>query len=74
MSRRVGASEQGVLQGANASLMGVGNLFGPSLFTQVFAYFIAAGTAWHLPGAGYLLAALLVLMAGLVAWRATVKD
>jgi DHA1 family tetracycline resistance protein-like MFS transporter len=74
MSRRVEATEQGRLQGANASLMGVANLLGPGLFTQVFAYFIAAGTAWHLPGAGYLLAALLVLMAGLVAWRATVKD
>ena len=31
MSRLVGASEQGRLQGANASIMGIANLFGPAL-------------------------------------------
>jgi DHA1 family tetracycline resistance protein-like MFS transporter len=65
MSRRVGASEQGQLQGANASLMGVANLFGPGLFTQVFAIAIVA-----LPGAPFLLAALLLAAAALLAWRA----
>ena len=35
MSRRVGASEQGQLQGANASIMGIASLFGPGLFTQM---------------------------------------
>jgi DHA1 family tetracycline resistance protein-like MFS transporter len=74
MSRRVEPTEQGRLQGANASIMGVANLLGPGIFTQVFAYFIAAGAGWHLPGAGYLVAAALVLVANLVAWRATVKD
>jgi MFS transporter, DHA1 family, tetracycline resistance protein len=34
MSRLVGASEQGRLQGANASVTGIANLFGPALFTQ----------------------------------------
>ena len=33
MSRHVGASEQGMLQGANASVTGIANLFGPGLFT-----------------------------------------
>ena len=33
MSRLVGASEQGQLQGANASVTGIANLFGPALFT-----------------------------------------
>jgi len=73
MSRRVGASEQGRLQGANASLMGVANMVGPGLFTQTFALSIGEG-AWQLPGAGYLLASLLIAAAMLVAWRATVKD
>jgi MFS transporter, DHA1 family, tetracycline resistance protein len=71
MSRRVGASEQGRLQGANSSLMGVANLLGPGLFTQVFALFIGAGSAWHLPGAAFLLAAALVVIAATVALRAT---
>jgi DHA1 family tetracycline resistance protein-like MFS transporter len=71
MSRRVGASEQGRLQGANASLMGVANMVGPGLFTQVFAIFIGAGAPWQLPGAPFLLAAGLILAAAAVALRAT---
>jgi MFS transporter, DHA1 family, tetracycline resistance protein len=74
MSRRVSASEQGQLQGANSSLMGVANMLGPGLFTQVFAIFIGAGTAWHLPGAAFLLAAGLLLIATAVALRATARD
>jgi DHA1 family tetracycline resistance protein-like MFS transporter len=71
MSRRVSASEQGRLQGANSSLMGVANMLGPGLFTQIFALFIGAGSAWHLPGAGFLLAAGLLFIAAAVALRAT---
>jgi DHA1 family tetracycline resistance protein-like MFS transporter len=74
MSRRVGPSEQGRLQGANASLMGVANMLGPGLFTQTFALAIGAAAAWHLPGAGYLLASALIAVAALVAWRATVQE
>jgi MFS transporter, DHA1 family, tetracycline resistance protein len=73
MSRRVSASQQGALQGANASLMGVGNLVGPSLFTQVFALFIGSEAAWQLPGAGFLLAALLVVAAAIVVLAATAR-
>jgi DHA1 family tetracycline resistance protein-like MFS transporter len=73
MSRRVSASEQGRLQGANSSLMGVANLLGPGLFTQVFALFIGAGTTAQLPGAGFLLAAALLLVAVAVALRATAR-
>jgi DHA1 family tetracycline resistance protein-like MFS transporter len=72
MSRRVGPSEQGRLQGANASLMGVANMLGPGLFTQTFALSIGGAAAWHLPGAGFLLASALIAVAALVAWRATV--
>ena len=71
MSRRVGPTEQGQLQGANASLMGIAELFGPGLFTQVFAFFIGPGSAWHFPGAPFALAALLLLGAGVVALGAT---
>jgi DHA1 family tetracycline resistance protein-like MFS transporter len=69
MSRRVSPTEQGQLQGANASLMGIANLLGPGLFTQVFA--VAIGGAWHLPGAPFYLAALLLLAAAVVAAPAT---
>jgi DHA1 family tetracycline resistance protein-like MFS transporter len=50
--------------------MGIANMLGPAIFTQSFALFIGAGSNWHLPGAPFLLAALLVAMAAAVAWRA----
>jgi DHA1 family tetracycline resistance protein-like MFS transporter len=71
MSHRVSASEQGQLQGALASIMGIGGMIAPSLFTQTFAYFIGTGAPWHLPGAPLLLAALLTTFAFALAWRVT---
>jgi MFS transporter, DHA1 family, tetracycline resistance protein len=68
MSRRASASEQGQLQGANASITGIANLFGPGLFTQIFALAVGGGRA--VPGAPFLLAGVLLLAAALVAWRA----
>jgi DHA1 family tetracycline resistance protein-like MFS transporter len=60
MSRRVSASEQGRLQGANASLMGIASLIGPAIFTQSFALFIGDRAPIYLPGIPFLLAAVLV--------------
>ena len=71
MTRRVGPSEQGQLQGANSSIQGLANLAGPFLFTLTFAYFIGAGAALHLPGAPFLLAAALLAAAAVIGWRAT---
>jgi MFS transporter, DHA1 family, tetracycline resistance protein len=71
MSHLVGPSEQGQLQGANSSLTGIANLLGPALFTQAFALFIGERTDWHLPGAPFLLAALLLFFAAVLAWRTT---
>jgi DHA1 family tetracycline resistance protein-like MFS transporter len=70
MTRRVGSSEQGQLQGANASIQGIANLLGPFVFTLTFAHFIKAGGT-SLSGAPFLLAGLLLLMAAVLAWRAT---
>lgn len=71
MTRRVGPSEQGQLQGAIASLTGIAGLLGPTLFTQTFAAFIGPQADWHLPGAPYLLSTLLLVVAAGTAWRAT---
>ena len=56
-TRRVGACEQGRLQGAIASLRGVSGMIGPLLFTQILAQSIGSRAA---PGAGYFVAALLL--------------
>jgi MFS transporter, DHA1 family, tetracycline resistance protein len=71
MSRRVGPSEQGQLQGANSSVAGIANLLGPALFAQVFAFAIGTGREWQQPGAPFLIAALLIAVAGILAWRVT---
>jgi DHA1 family tetracycline resistance protein-like MFS transporter len=71
MTRRVSPSQQGELQGANSSVMGITGMIGPGLFSLTFANFIGARAAWHLPGAPFLLAALL-MCAGLgLAWKVT---
>jgi DHA1 family tetracycline resistance protein-like MFS transporter len=59
MSRRVEGSAQGRLQGALGSMAGITGMIGPLLFTQIFAIGISS-RIWHLPGAPYLLAALLI--------------
>ena len=71
MSRRVSSSEQGQLQGAIGGLSGIAGLIGPGLFTQTFALFIGAQASWHLPGAPFLLASLLLFVGMAIAWRAT---
>lgn len=71
MSRSVDPTRQGELQGANGSLMGITGVIGPSLFTQTFAVFIGGGALPILPGAPFFLAAAMMLVAMVVAWRAT---
>jgi MFS transporter, DHA1 family, tetracycline resistance protein len=65
MTRHVGSTEQGRLQGAISGLQGVAFMIGPALFTAAFAAAIATHSAWQLPGAPFFLAALL-LTAGFV--------
>ena len=69
MTRLVGSSEQGQLQGANSSLTGIAGLVGPSLFTLTFAFAITPARDWHLPGAPFLLAALMLTAALGLAYR-----
>ena len=71
MSRRVGPHEQGQVQGANGSIAGIANMIGPGLFTQVFAAAIAPEQSWHLPGAPFALAVVMLLAAMVIAWRVT---
>lgn len=56
MTRRVSASEQGQLQGANSSLMGIAGMLGPAIFTTIFGIAIHEKSSLQLPGAPFLLA------------------
>ena len=71
ITRQVDPSEQGRLQGAITSLASLATVFGPFLFSQIFAYFIGPATPVHLPGAAFVLSAMLLGLGFLLGWRAT---
>jgi DHA1 family tetracycline resistance protein-like MFS transporter len=71
MTRRVAATEQGRLQGALSSIMGITGLIGPGLFSLVFARAIEGEFGGTLAGAPFLLASVMLLAGGGVAWMAT---
>ncbi|HEV2213418.1 MAG TPA: TCR/Tet family MFS transporter, partial [Gammaproteobacteria bacterium] len=54
MTHLVDASEQGQLQGALSSIMGIASCVGPGLFTETFADAIGRHASWGLPGAPFL--------------------
>ena len=65
----VAPDQQGRLQGATASVQSVSQLLGPFLFTLTFAYFIGAQAPLKLPGAPFLLASVLMVLAIVLAAR-----
>lgn len=71
MTRHVSAQEQGRLQGAVGSLNSIAGIFGPTLFTRVFAGVATASVPMAFAGAGFWLAGAIVGLGGLVAWRVT---
>ena len=66
MTREVGPSEQGQMQGAINGLRGLAGLVGPGLFTYIFSKSIGVGAIVHAPGlaffaaAGFLVVSLIV--------------
>lgn len=69
MTRRVSPQEQGQLQGANQSLMGLASIIGPIIFGEVFAWSLRH-EAFHVPGLAIYLAAGMLGLAFLLAFVA----
>jgi len=69
MTHHVSEREQGELQGAISSLRSIAFVIGPFLFSWTFAWFINPKHSFHLPAAGYYLAAALLFTAMLMATR-----
>jgi len=63
MSKRVPPTAQGELQGGIASLSSVANVFGPLLMSQTLAYFTSTMATVHFPGAAFVLAACIYVIA-----------
>jgi DHA1 family tetracycline resistance protein-like MFS transporter len=71
MTRQVDPREQGRLQGAVSSLASLAGIFGPAIFTQIFALFISDHAPVHVPGAPFLLSSAFLVAALVLAWNVT---
>ena len=71
VTQQVPADVQGRIQGALSSVVSLAGIFAPALFAGAFGFFIGPSAPVHLPGVSFLLAALLLGIAALVAWRYT---
>jgi DHA1 family tetracycline resistance protein-like MFS transporter len=60
MTRRVGPSEQGQLQGANGAIMGIAGIIGPALFGLSYAWALRHKEVLGLPGLPILIASALM--------------
>lgn len=63
MSRAVGETRQGELQGALTSVSAIAMIIAPMVMTSVFARFTHAGAPIYFPGAPFLLSLALILVA-----------
>ncbi len=73
ISGNVADNEQGAIQGALTSLGSIAGFTGPLLSTSLFGYFIGPKAPFPLPGAGFFLGAVLILVSLAVALRTIAK-
>jgi DHA1 family tetracycline resistance protein-like MFS transporter len=71
MTRHVSPQEQGRLQGAIGSLGSIAGILAPSLFTRTFAAVTRSNLHSFWAGATFWLAASMLVLGGLIAWRVT---
>lgn len=67
ITKSVKPTEQGAIQGALTGAQSIAQILGPLIATNIFAYFISGHTPLKLPGASFLLGALLCAMGWAVA-------
>lgn len=73
MSTQVPDNEQGELQGGLTSLISVTSIVGPPLMTGIFAFYTSKESSMYFPGAPFLLAGVLTLISGVLAYRSLRK-
>jgi DHA1 family tetracycline resistance protein-like MFS transporter len=69
MSRSVPPNEQGLLQGALASMMNLTSIFGPPIWTGLFGFFVSPAAPVIVPGAAFFAAGAVFFVALLMARR-----
>ncbi len=70
----VPANEQGELQGALTSLISATSIISPVIMTNLFAHFTSKSTLVYFPGAPFVLGALFMTAAGILAYKVLSKE
>jgi DHA1 family tetracycline resistance protein-like MFS transporter len=70
ISGSVPANEQGELQGSLTSIISITSIIGPLVMSNLFAFFTGPIAPFYFPGAPFMLAALLMLLSCLFAYKA----
>lgn len=68
MTRRVGADEQGQLQGANMSVASIAGVMSPLFFGWVYSLSVGEHAVIQMPGLAFYLAAVVLLLAAVIGW------
>jgi DHA1 family tetracycline resistance protein-like MFS transporter len=74
ISKQVGPSQQGELQGALTSLISLTTIVGPIVATRAFAYFTSADAPMQVPGAAFFIASVMALISLFIALKAFKKN
>ncbi|MCH7741718.1 MAG: TCR/Tet family MFS transporter [Proteobacteria bacterium] len=72
-STQIGPTQQGQLQGGMSSMMSLTSILSPPIMTQTFGYFSTANAVIYFPGAPFILAGILAVLA-LVLFIKTTTD
>ncbi|HEV2478441.1 MAG TPA: MFS transporter, partial [Puia sp.] len=67
ISKHIGPTQQGELQGALTGLMSVTTIIGPLIMNSTFAYFTSSKAPFYFPGIHFLIGAACMLMSTLIA-------
>ena len=70
----VPSNEQGELQGTLTSLISATSIISPIIMTNLFAHFTSKRTSIYFPGAPFLLGSVLMIAAGIVAYKVLHKE
>lgn len=62
VSTKVGANEQGELQGIMAAMMSIASIIGPILMTSLFSYTTSADNGIYFPGSPFIMGAILTII------------
>jgi MFS transporter, DHA1 family, tetracycline resistance protein len=71
MTKSVGPTEQGKLQGANTSIMAAANIVGPLIFTFAFSWAIEPSRSLAMPGLSFYLVGAALFLAALSTYIVT---